>query len=167
MSCGKFSTTTTQETSDTVATIPTNPITSSVPPVVKADDIELLCTPGSIPLNLIEDDTLLYLRRKFVAKVFNSQSGQDALFKLELPFMNAGTSKKIFYINRINKVFCGPIRGRDVVGQIARKEAFIKAVKSGQYDDDYTPSVRMLFDDELIKKTSDDTSQITENNPKP
>jgi nitrogen fixation-related uncharacterized protein len=24
-------------------------------------------------------------------------------------------------------------------------------VKSGQYDDDYTPSVRMLFDDELIK----------------
>ncbi len=45
--------------------------------------------------------------------------------------------------------------------------AFIRAVKSGQYDDDYTPSVRMLFDDELIKKASDDTIQITENNPKP
>ncbi len=30
--------------------------------------------------------------------------------------------------------------------------AFIRAVKKGQYDDDYTPSVRMLFDDELIKK---------------
>ncbi len=30
--------------------------------------------------------------------------------------------------------------------------AFIKAVKAGQYDDDYTPSVRMLFDDELVKK---------------
>ena len=29
--------------------------------------------------------------------------------------------------------------------------AFILAVKSGQYDDDYTPSVRMLFDDELRK----------------
>jgi cbb3-type cytochrome oxidase maturation protein len=27
--------------------------------------------------------------------------------------------------------------------------AFIFAVKKGQYDDDYTPSVRMLFDDEL------------------
>jgi cbb3-type cytochrome oxidase maturation protein len=27
--------------------------------------------------------------------------------------------------------------------------AFITAVKTGQYDDDYTPSVRMLFDDEL------------------
>lgn len=31
--------------------------------------------------------------------------------------------------------------------------AFICAVKTGQYDDDYTPSVRMLFDDELIKST--------------
>lgn len=29
--------------------------------------------------------------------------------------------------------------------------AFIKAVKAGQYDDDYTPSVRILFDDELIQ----------------
>jgi cbb3-type cytochrome oxidase maturation protein len=27
---------------------------------------------------------------------------------------------------------------------------FVKSVKSGQYDDVYTPSVRMLFDDELI-----------------
>lgn len=30
--------------------------------------------------------------------------------------------------------------------------AFIIAVKSGQYDDSYTPSVRMLFEDELIKE---------------
>jgi len=30
--------------------------------------------------------------------------------------------------------------------------AFIRAVKSGQFDDDYTPSVRMLFDDELKKE---------------
>jgi len=30
--------------------------------------------------------------------------------------------------------------------------AFVRAVKSGQYDDDYTPSVRMLFDDELVEK---------------
>ena len=29
--------------------------------------------------------------------------------------------------------------------------AFIYSVKKGQYDDAYTPSVRMLFDDELIK----------------
>lgn len=32
--------------------------------------------------------------------------------------------------------------------------AFVIAVKSGQYDDDYTPSVRMLFDDEILKKES-------------
>ena len=30
--------------------------------------------------------------------------------------------------------------------------AFVTAVRKGQYDDDYTPSVRMLFDDELIKQ---------------
>ena len=29
---------------------------------------------------------------------------------------------------------------------------FVKSVKSGQYDDVYTPSVRMLFDDELVKQ---------------
>ncbi len=29
--------------------------------------------------------------------------------------------------------------------------AFLWAVRKGQYDDDYTPSVRMLFDDELTK----------------
>ncbi|WP_299556156.1 cbb3-type cytochrome oxidase assembly protein CcoS [Seonamhaeicola sp.] len=33
--------------------------------------------------------------------------------------------------------------------------AFILAVKSGQYDDSYTPSVRMLFEDEIIKEESD------------
>jgi len=33
--------------------------------------------------------------------------------------------------------------------------AFIKSVKSGQYEDTYTPSVRMLFDDELVKPTKE------------
>lgn len=47
--------------------------------------------------------------------------------------------------------------------------AFIFAIKTGQYDDDYTPSVRMLFDDELIKKISTDSSLDSNknNNPKP
>ena len=31
---------------------------------------------------------------------------------------------------------------------------FILSVKNGQYDDMYTPSVRMLFDDELVKEKS-------------
>ncbi|MEO8235151.1 MAG: cbb3-type cytochrome oxidase assembly protein CcoS [Flavobacterium sp.] len=38
--------------------------------------------------------------------------------------------------------------------------AFIRAVKTGQYDDDYTPSVRMLFDDEL-KVENPKSIQIT------
>ena len=32
--------------------------------------------------------------------------------------------------------------------------AFVLAVRKGQYDDDYTPSVRMLFDDELKKNNN-------------
>ncbi len=28
--------------------------------------------------------------------------------------------------------------------------SFLWAIKNGQYEDDYTPSVRILFDDELI-----------------
>ena len=31
---------------------------------------------------------------------------------------------------------------------------FILAVKNGQFDDSYTPSVRMLFEDELVKEKS-------------
>ncbi len=33
--------------------------------------------------------------------------------------------------------------------------AFIVSVKKGQYDDTYTPSVRMLFEDEIIKEKTD------------
>jgi cbb3-type cytochrome oxidase maturation protein len=45
--------------------------------------------------------------------------------------------------------------------------AFVLAVKKGQYDDDYTPSVRMLFDDELVKKVKKENIQITDNNLTP
>ncbi|MBP0903350.1 cbb3-type cytochrome oxidase assembly protein CcoS [Mariniflexile gromovii] len=40
--------------------------------------------------------------------------------------------------------------------------AFILAVKNGQYDDSYTPSIRMLFEDELVKEKSKkiDTNQL-------
>ncbi len=30
--------------------------------------------------------------------------------------------------------------------------AFIYSIKKGQYDDSYTPAIRMLFDDELVKE---------------
>jgi len=41
--------------------------------------------------------------------------------------------------------------------------AFIVAVKSGQFDDDYTPSVRMLFDDELVKEKQPETIKTNKN----
>lgn len=34
---------------------------------------------------------------------------------------------------------------------------FLKTVKSGQYEDTYTPSVRMLFDDELVVQEDKET----------
>lgn len=37
--------------------------------------------------------------------------------------------------------------------------AFILAVKNGQYDDSYTPSVRILFEDELVKEKSNKSIQ--------
>lgn len=42
--------------------------------------------------------------------------------------------------------------------------AFIISVKIGQYDDDYTPSVRMLFEDELVKKQSKQTIKTKKSN---
>lgn len=41
---------------------------------------------------------------------------------------------------------------------------FIRSVKSGQFDDAYTPSVRMLFDDEV--KISPKKSEDKKNNNK-
>ncbi|PCJ95313.1 MAG: cbb3-type cytochrome oxidase assembly protein CcoS [Flavobacteriaceae bacterium] len=43
--------------------------------------------------------------------------------------------------------------------------AFIVSVKRGQYDDSYTPSVRMLFEDELVKNTSDTNTTTKKANP--
>lgn len=39
---------------------------------------------------------------------------------------------------------------------------FIRAVRGGQFDDDYTPSVRMLFEDELKKESKPKVNIETE-----
>ncbi|MEP6259958.1 MAG: cbb3-type cytochrome oxidase assembly protein CcoS [Gillisia sp.] len=39
--------------------------------------------------------------------------------------------------------------------------AFIVAVRSGQFDDDYTPSVRILFDDELVSEKDSKQKPVT------
>jgi cbb3-type cytochrome oxidase maturation protein len=44
--------------------------------------------------------------------------------------------------------------------------AFIWAVKSGQYDDDYTPSVRILFDDTKPENNDSDKKDNLANNTK-
>ena len=36
---------------------------------------------------------------------------------------------------------------------------FILAVKSGQFEDSYTPSVRILFDDDEIEEMQDDLKE--------
>jgi cbb3-type cytochrome oxidase maturation protein len=43
--------------------------------------------------------------------------------------------------------------------------AFVFSVKAGQYDDTYTPSVRMLFEDELVKKQKKNSKTNSENKP--
>lgn len=48
--------------------------------------------------------------------------------------------------------------------------AFLWAVRSGQYDDDYTPSVRILFEDEVKNETptnpSPEDKPLTDSNEK-
>jgi cbb3-type cytochrome oxidase maturation protein len=40
--------------------------------------------------------------------------------------------------------------------------AFLWSVKSGQYSDTYTPSVRMLFEDEKSKKEKESVKELKE-----
>lgn len=42
--------------------------------------------------------------------------------------------------------------------------AFIWAVRSGQYDDDYSPAVRILFDEPIKKEEKIDEGEKTSNN---
>jgi cbb3-type cytochrome oxidase maturation protein len=40
--------------------------------------------------------------------------------------------------------------------------AFLWSVKSGQFEDDYTPSVRMLFENEVSLKQNNQTVNLSE-----
>jgi len=44
--------------------------------------------------------------------------------------------------------------GFSLVAALGFLGAFIWSIKTGQYDDDYTPSVRILFDDTPVKKSN-------------
>jgi cbb3-type cytochrome oxidase maturation protein len=53
--------------------------------------------------------------------------------------------------------------GASLVLAIGFLIAFIWSVKNNQYQDDYTPSVRMLFDNTTIQKANQDINQETNN----
>jgi cbb3-type cytochrome oxidase maturation protein len=38
--------------------------------------------------------------------------------------------------------------------------AFIRASKNGQFDDDYTPSIRMLMEDEVPKDSNTNSTSV-------
>ncbi len=50
-----------------------------------------------------------------------------------------------------------------IIVAIAFFVIFILAVRSGQYDDSYTPSVRMLFEDELVKSDKKSRNKLNQN----
>ena len=41
---------------------------------------------------------------------------------------------------------------------------FIRAVKTGQFEDTYTPSVRILFDDDEIEEQNEEAKNNSEHN---
>ena len=43
--------------------------------------------------------------------------------------------------------------------------AFVFSVKNGQFDDTYTPSVRMLFEDEVVKEKNSTKKNNTKKDP--
>jgi cbb3-type cytochrome oxidase maturation protein len=54
--------------------------------------------------------------------------------------------------------------GASLLLAIGFLSAFIWAVKTKQYDDDYTPSIRMLFDNTTKEKNNKDTTHTKKNN---
>lgn len=42
--------------------------------------------------------------------------------------------------------------------------SFLYSVRNGQYDDSYTPSVRMLFEDEIVNKKEKQTKKTKKTN---
>lgn len=53
--------------------------------------------------------------------------------------------------------------GASLVVAIGFLIAFLWAVKKGQYEDEYTPSVRMLFDDKPKKEKKENNSYTNSN----
>ncbi len=74
---------------------------------------------------------------------------------------NPKSNQKYFYtIKYMSAIFI--LIGASLIVAIGFLLAFIWSVKNGQYEDDYTPSVRMLFDNSYQKKSTE--NKTTNNN---
>ena len=61
------------------------------------------------------------------------------------------------FITIILLLFCTTLIGQSTFNEAI--ELGDKALRSGQFDDGYTPSVRMLFEDELVKDQTKSTNK--------
>lgn len=68
---------------------------------------------------------------------------------INLPQLKQSTLSALFVLIGISIIVAGSFLA-----------AFLWSVNHGQYDDDYTPSIRMLFDDETKPAATDLTSSI-------
>lgn len=68
---------------------------------------------------------------------------------INLPLLNPSPLSALFLLIGISIIVAGSFLA-----------AFLWSVNHGQYDDDYTPSIRMLFEDETKPATTDINSSI-------
>lgn len=73
-----------------------------------------------------------------------------------MSFFEAGAQVTFTALSQIGMSIIYVLLGISVIVALGFFVAFIISVRKGQYDDTYTPSVRMLFEDEVVKDTSVD-----------
>lgn len=69
-----------------------------------------------------------------------------------LPYICSQTKKNLFHMSAMFILI-----GFSLLVAIGFLVAFLWAIRNGQYEDDYTPSVRMLFEDAETHRNSSDS----------
>ncbi len=73
-----------------------------------------------------------------------------------MSFFEAGTQVTFTTLSRIGMGIIYVLLSISVIVALGFFVAFIISVRKGQYDDTYTPSIRMLFEDEVVKEATKD-----------
>jgi cbb3-type cytochrome oxidase maturation protein len=73
-----------------------------------------------------------------------------------MSFFEAGSQVTFTTSSQIGMSIIYVLLGISVIVALGFFAAFIISVRRGQYDDTYTPSVRMLFEDEIVKEATKD-----------